>query len=56
MTKKPTKPNKVHKDRARRKISRTIALTGAEWDKLDAMRGKLARGVVIAHKLKLNQP
>ena len=56
MPAKPAKPGRKALDRARRKISRTIAMTGAEWSRLDAMRGKTARGVVIAAKLNLTEP
>ncbi len=55
MTKPANKPGRKAIDRAKRKISRTIAMTGAEWSRLDAIRGTTARGVVIARKLKLNQ-
>ena len=55
MPAKPAKPGRKALDRARRKISRTIAMTGDQWRQLDAMRGKTARGVVIAAKLNLNQ-
>jgi hypothetical protein len=54
MTKKPAKPGRKAIDRARKKISRTIAMRPAEWAELDAMRGKAARGVIIARKLNLN--
>jgi hypothetical protein len=53
---KPAKPGRKAIDRARKKISRTIAMRPAEWAELDAMRGKAARGVIIARQMNLNQP
>lgn len=51
---KPAKTGRKAIDRARKKISRTIAMRPAEWAELDAMRGKKARGVFVAEQL--NQP
>ncbi len=54
---KPAKPAKTGRkaiDRARKKISRTIAMRPAEWAELDKARGNKARGVFVAEQL--NQP
>lgn len=55
MTKKPAKPGRKALDRQRKKISRSIAMTPAEWDKLDKLRGRVARGKIIAQKLNLTK-
>ena len=56
MTKKPAKPGRKAIDRARKKISRTIAMRPAEWAQLDKARGKKARGVFVAEQLTKPKP
>lgn len=41
------------KQRVIRKISRTIAMRPAEWDRLDALRGGQARGRWVACSIAL---
>ena len=54
MMKKPAKLGRKSIDRARKKISRSIAMRPDQWEQLDKARGKQARGAFIAEKL--NQP
>jgi hypothetical protein len=56
MIKKLAKPGRKSIDRARKKISRSIAMRPDQWDQLDKARGKQARGAFIAEKLNQNKP